>query len=40
MLLYLSSYRLGPRAGALARSGGRALIVLNALDEYPERRLS
>jgi dipeptidase E len=37
MRIYLSSYRLGSGAAALARDGGRALVVMNALDEYPER---
>jgi len=37
MRLYLSSYRLGSRAGALRWAGsgaGRALVVMNALDGY------
>lgn len=37
MRIYLSSYRLGSGAAALARDGGRALVVMNALDEYPQR---
>lgn len=38
MRLYLSSYRVGDRAGALlalAGPGGRAAIVANALDQVP-----
>jgi len=40
---YLSSYRLGRRAGVLRWTGagaGRALIVMNALDLYGARRAS
>ena len=37
MRIYLSSYRLGSGAAALSRDGGRALVVMNALDEYPQR---
>ena len=37
MRIYLSSYRLGSGAAALARDGGRAFVVMNALDEYPQR---
>lgn len=40
MRIYLSAYRLGPRATALRRTGGRALIVMNALDQYEDRLLS
>lgn len=40
MRIYLSAYRLGPRATALRRTGGRALIVMNALDQYDQRLLS
>jgi len=40
MRIYLSSYRLGRRASSLQRAGGRALIVMNALDEYEQRMLS
>ena len=40
MRVYLSSYRFGSGASALRRDGGRALVVFNALDEYPERLLS
>lgn len=40
MRIYLSAYRFGPRAEALRRVDGRALIVMNALDEYQERLLS
>ncbi|WP_191621822.1 Type 1 glutamine amidotransferase-like domain-containing protein [Microbacterium caowuchunii] len=40
MRIYLSSYRLGRRAAALQCSGGDALIVMNALDEYEQRLLS
>ena len=40
MRLYLSSYRFGHRAGVLARLGGRAAIVTNALDPYPDRLLN
>lgn len=40
MRLYLSSYRFGRRAGVLARRGGRAAIVTNALDPYPDRLLN
>lgn len=32
--VYLSAYRLGRGSGALRRSEGRALIVMNALDGY------
>jgi dipeptidase E len=39
MRIYLSAYRLGRRAAALRYSGGRALIVMNALDEYEQRML-
>ncbi len=41
MKLYLSSYRLGAQPSALrdlvGGSGGRAALVFNALDQYPER---
>ncbi|RWZ67763.1 peptidase [Labedella populi] len=40
MRIYLSAYRFGPRAEVLRRVDGRALIVMNALDEYEERLLS
>lgn len=40
MRIYLSAYRLGPRATALRRDRGRALIVMNALDQYENRLLS
>lgn len=40
MRIYLSSYRCGPRAASLARTGGLALVVMNALDEFPARLLS
>lgn len=40
MRIYLSAYRFGPRAEALRRVDGRALIVMNALDEFEERLLS
>lgn len=40
MRTYLSSYRFGRRASALTYAGGRALIVMNALDEYERRMLS
>lgn len=39
MRLYLSSYRFGRRSVALARQGGRAAIVTNALDVYSNRLL-
>jgi len=37
MRIYLSSYRLGRRSSLLQRTGGRGLIVMNALDEYEQR---
>lgn len=37
MRIYLSSYRFGRSANALQHLGGRALIVMNALDEYEQR---
>jgi hypothetical protein len=40
MRIYLSAYRLGPRDTALRRDRGRALIVMNALDQYEDRLLS
>lgn len=40
MMIYLSAYRLGARADALATSRGRAAIILNALDSFPNRLLS
>lgn len=40
MVIYLSAYRLASRAEALRRVNGRALIVMNALDEYEQRLLS
>lgn len=40
MRIYLSSYRLGRGADALRHDGGRALVVMNALDEYEQRLLS
>jgi dipeptidase E len=40
MRIYLSAYRLGPRAEALRRTDGRALIAMNALDEYEDRLMS
>jgi dipeptidase E len=40
MRIYLSAYRFGPRAEALRRVDGRALIVMNALDEYEQRLLN
>lgn len=40
MRVYLSSHRLGRRAGMLSHDGGRALIVTNALDVYDQRLLS
>ncbi|MFP3468108.1 hypothetical protein, partial [Leifsonia sp. SIMBA_070] len=40
MRIYLSAYRLGPRARELKRVNGRALIVMNALDEYEQRLIS
>ncbi|MCG7415846.1 peptidase E, partial [Microbacterium aurum] len=40
MRVYLSSYRMGARAGALRRRGGSALIVMNALDEFEQRLAS
>lgn len=40
MRIYLSAYRLGMRSAALRRPGGRALIVMNALDEYEQRLAS
>jgi dipeptidase E len=40
MRIYLSSYRLGSHADVLSRVGGRALIVMNALDGYEQRMQS
>lgn len=40
MRIYLSSYRLGCRSEVLKQQGGRALVVMNALDEFPQRLLS
>lgn len=40
MRIYLSSYRLGHRSDVLKHDGGHALVVMNALDEYPQRLLS
>ncbi|WP_409483991.1 Type 1 glutamine amidotransferase-like domain-containing protein [Arsenicicoccus dermatophilus] len=37
MRIYLSAYRLGARAEVLATDGGRAAIVMNALDPFPDR---
>ncbi|WP_150460678.1 Type 1 glutamine amidotransferase-like domain-containing protein [Nesterenkonia ebinurensis] len=37
MRIYLSSYRLGHRSHVLRGAGGQALIVMNALDEFPHR---
>lgn len=37
---YLSSYRMGRRGPALRTRGGKALVVMNALDEFDERLLS
>lgn len=40
MRIYLSAYRLGARADVLAAHGGRAAIIMNALDPFPDRLLS
>ncbi len=40
MRVYLSSYRLGRSAAVLRHPSGRAMIVMNALDEYDQRMLS